>query len=139
MAIIGGAGNPVGGSFTGAAEALEIVGDHAYGYSGLLDISTEADMLNFRTGNFYFVGTVQFNYVEAAGEVFQYRFYLNNSVVQSYIDYGGSTAANQTISNLIEVIIPPYTEVKATAANIQDSTARVQICSMAGRIYRTSD
>ena len=29
MAILGGAGNPVGGSFTGPAEALEIVGDHA--------------------------------------------------------------------------------------------------------------
>ena len=33
MAIIGGAGNPVGGSFTGPAEALEIIGDHCYAYS----------------------------------------------------------------------------------------------------------
>ena len=34
MAILGGAGNPVGGSFTGPAEALEIAGDFAYAYSG---------------------------------------------------------------------------------------------------------
>jgi len=114
---------------------ISVLGDHAYGYSGLLDISTETAMLNFKTGDYYFVGTVQFNYVEAAGEVFRYRVYLNDNVVQSYIDYGGSTAANQTISNLIEVIIPPNTIVKTTAANVQDSTKREQICSMAGRIY----
>ena len=139
MAIIGGAGNPVGGSFTGAAEALEIVGDHAYGYSGVLDIdNTETNMLNFQTGNFYFVGTIQFNYAERNGEAFMYRLYLNDSIVQAFADSGGSNAEPQP-TNFIDIIIPPYTEVKATAQNIVDTASRDQVCSMAGRIYRTSD
>ena len=48
MAIIGGAGNPVGGSFTGPAEALEIVGDHGLALSGLFSSNTSTyTMLNF--------------------------------------------------------------------------------------------
>ena len=62
MAIIGGAGNPVGGSFTGPAEALEIIGDHAYAYSGLKASSTAAaNHLDFTSGNYYFVGRLYFN------------------------------------------------------------------------------
>ena len=77
----GGGGNPTGGSFTGAAQALEIIGDHAYGYSGVLDINgTETDMLSFTSGNFYFVGTVQFNYIELNAYHFRYRFYLNDAI-----------------------------------------------------------
>jgi len=140
MALDGGGGGGglvgVSNSFTGAAQALEIMGGHAYGYSGVLDINVETDMLNFKTGNFYFVGTIQFSYVELAGETFRYRIYLNESIVQSYIDAGGSYAVPQPPANAIDIIIPPYTDVKTTAANIQDSALRLQICSMVGRIYR---
>jgi len=133
----GGAGGlGSGGSFTGAAEALEIMGDHAYGYSGVLDIdNVETNMLNFKTGNFYFVGTVQFNYAERNGEAYMYRLYLNDSVVQAFADSGGSNS-EPTPTNFINVIIPPYTDVKATAQNIVDTASRDQVCSMAGRIYR---
>ena len=62
MAIIGGAGNPVGGSFTGPAEALEIYGDFGAAYSGPQNINTsEQDALAFTTGNYLFVGELQFN------------------------------------------------------------------------------
>jgi len=142
MALDGGGGGGgglvgVSNSFTGAAQALEVMGDHAYGYSGVLDIgSPETDMLNFKTGNFYFVGVVQFNYVELAGETFRYRIYLNESIVQSFIDNGGSYAVPQPPANAIDIIIPPYTDVKTTASNIQDAALRLQVCSMVGRIYR---
>jgi len=139
MAIIGGAGNPVGGSFTGPAQALEIIGDHAYAYSGVLDIdNNETDMLSFTTGNYYFVGTLQFNYLERQGEAFQYQFYLNGAIVQGFVDHGGSTA-DPTPQNAVNVIISPYTVVRATAQNIVDTASRNQVCNMAGRIYRTSD
>ena len=35
---VGGAGNPVGGSFTGPAQALEIIGDLGYAYSGAVGV-----------------------------------------------------------------------------------------------------
>ena len=53
MAILGGVGNPVGGSFTGPAQALEIIGDHAYGISGQfgIDSSNVVTHFEFTSGN----------------------------------------------------------------------------------------
>jgi len=118
---------------------LNVIGNHAYGYSGVLDIdNAETNMLLFRTGNFYFVGTIQFNYAERNGEAFMYRFYLNGSIVQAFADSGGSNSEPQP-TNFINIIIPPYTQVKATAQNIVDTASRDQVCSMAGRIYGKID
>jgi len=119
---------------------LNVIGIHAYGYSGVLDIgSTETNMLLFRTGNYYFVGTVQFNYIENNAYHFRYRFYLNNTILQGFVEPSGSSGAPSASSNLIPIIIPPYTEVKATAANITDGTLQEQVCSMVGKIYRKID
>jgi len=108
-------------------------------FSGVLDIdNTETNMLLFRTGNFYFVGTIQFNYAERNGEAFMYRFYLNDTVAQAFVDASGSNA-DPTPTNFINIIIPPYTQVKATAQNIVDTASRDQVCSIAGRIYGKID
>ena len=62
MAIIGGAGNPVGGSFTGPAEALEIYGDFCAAFTGNQAASTTpAEVLKFTTGNYIAVVTLQIN------------------------------------------------------------------------------
>ena len=57
MAILGGAGNPVGGSFTGPAQALEYIGDHCYAYSGVVNDASSgaanATLFDFQTGNNY--------------------------------------------------------------------------------------
>ena len=56
---VGGAGNPVGGSFTGVSFALEYILDRCYSYSGMLDPSTsEQTQLEFTTGNKLIVGTI---------------------------------------------------------------------------------
>ena len=63
MAPIGGptgggqSGFGSGGSFTGPAEALEIIGNHAYAYSGTFEATTaEQTALDFTSGNYLFVG-----------------------------------------------------------------------------------
>ena len=117
---------------------LNIIGNHAYGYSGVLDIdNVETDMLLFRTGNFYFVGTIQFNVVERHGESFLYQLYLNETVVQGYII--DPDEARQPPTNFIDIIIAPYTEVKATAQNMISATKYRTLCNMAGRIYGKID
>jgi len=135
----GGGGGILGvtGSFTGPAEALELIGDHAMAYSGVLDIAAETDMLNFTTGNFYFVGTVQFNYIELNAYHFRYRFYLNDAVVEGFVEPSGSSGAPNVATTIIPIIIPAYTVVRCTAENLTDgSTPQEQVCSMIGRIYR---
>ena len=144
MAIIGGAGNPIGGSFTGPAEALEIIGDFAYAYSGLIpQANTPVTHLSFTTGNYIFIGDIQ----------------LNASVDDDDPSTGGSstmtTKFNGTGVSLVKadgelerapasvvqpVIIPPYTEVScAVDTGGGGSSDQFTSVTMTGRIVRTRD
>ena len=143
MAPIGG-GPPVGstgGAFTGPAQALEIVGDFGYAYSGLVvTTDAEATLLEFKSGNFILVGQVQFLYAAAADTTPNvdcfYKMDMNGSTILSYIDYVGSTT--RSYAGEIDIIIPPYTEIKATA-NMTGVATQNQACLIVGRIYRTRD
>ena len=136
----GGGGGILGvtGSFTGPAEALEIVGQHAYAYSGSIAIdgtTNDNTYLKFTTGNYYFVGSMQGNVSSLPGagtDDFQYKIFFNGGVIQSYI-IGG---AKPTSHNEIWLVIPPYTEVKITAADITQGSSIQNCISLAGRIYR---
>ena len=115
---------------------LTTLGNHAYGYSGVLDIGgAETDMLNFTTGKFYLVGTIQFNAMEISGESFRYQVYLNGIVIQGYMDKDGANDVPQPPTSFINIIVPPNTQIKATAQNVSDSATRNQVCNIAGRIY----
>jgi len=141
MALLGGAGNPVGGSFTGPAEALEITGDFAYAYSGVAVTINDGylEMLKFTTGNFVFVGELTMVAMTvdndpAAGSRSNFKTTLNNSVVMnvSTVTGQGSAAANGT--DVAPIIIPPYTEV--IVSNRAAATGYHVFVTMAGRIYR---
>jgi len=144
MAIIGGAGNPVGGSFTGPAEALEIIGDHAYAYSGFKAASTASvTYLEFTSGNYYFVGQFQFNTPleeddPTAGIEALCRIDFNGSGV-SMIRAGADFADNADSNVTQDLIIPPYTEVKVVVDCHSTQADRFGTCTLVGRIYRTSD
>jgi len=141
MAIVGGAGNPVGGSFTGPAEALEIIGDHAYAYSGLHAASTTpANHLDFTSGNYYFVGRLYLNGAVAPGST-------NGQDSTCELSFNGVSVAlirtrcdadDQPSTQSNDIIIPPYTDV---TANVDSAAGGVQTTSLVltGRIYRTRD
>jgi hypothetical protein len=137
MAILGGAGNPVGGSFTGPAEALEIIGDHAYAYSGeILVDQTTPKFFDFTSGNYYFVGEIQFNYYDVVGDDdMRYELKFNGNLVQSY--FVGNAKVYTSPDGVMPIIIPPYTEVEATGYNDSSTNGRKNIASIVGRIYRT--
>ena len=138
MALVGGggAGNVAGSNPVGSGEGLNYIGDHAYGYSVVLDIgNTETSMLEFGTGSSYFVGTVQFNYAELNGYHFRYRFYLNGEIMQALVESGGSGNEPQVPNSIIPIILPPFSQVKCTAENLTDGTLQEQVCSIVGRVY----
>lgn len=149
MAPIGGptgggqAGFGSGGGFTGPAQALEIVGDHAYAYSGLINTAatqyTETTYLEFTSGNYLFVGTFQANNMDFEGgsagtDDMVYKLYLNGALVQGY--RASSAGPYTEPDGTIPLMIPAYTIVKATTANITTDTARPNLLSLIGRIYR---
>jgi len=83
MALIGGAGNPVGGTFTGPAEALEIVGDHGYAYSGVITYgtTTPTTFLKFTSGNYLFVGEMAFYSSEGGNSDIFLEAKMNNVII----------------------------------------------------------
>ena len=132
----GGGGGPIGASnsFTGASTAIELVGDHAYAYSGVQVVTdVEASLIEAQTGNFYFVGKVTFSYPEYNGDNYRYRIYLNDVQIWG-IEVGGGTDAN--LIDPVDIIVPSYTNLKITADNAADPTPVNQVALMSGRIYR---
>ena len=139
---VGGAGNPVGGSFTGPAEALEIIGDHAYAYSGQLAASTTDVLhLSFTSGNYYFVGTMSCLGQTLAnntpsGGISNFRLALNGTIVMAVKT---DTKEEDSPSNaVIPVIIPPYTVVTVNVESGDDTSFSTN-ANLTGRIYRTRD
>jgi len=135
---VGGAGNPVGGSFTGPAEALEIVGNHAYGYSGVISSAGSAAPLNgpalsFTTGNFYTVA--QISWVEASGgaDVMYLTMTMNGSIIYQG-KWDPPSAPHMNDDQPVQVIIPAYTEFFIGF----DSNGSGNECTvlLTGRIYR---
>jgi len=141
MGLGGGGGGGilgVGNSFTGAAYALELVGDHCFAYSGLVATAAQdaqVTMLEFTTGNFYTVGQFQFNYERDTGDDMIFRIFLADTQIQGVqLIHGDQPLSEPT--NTFPIILTPYTIVKTTVENINSSTARNMICSYTGRIYR---
>jgi len=139
MAILGGAGNPVGGSFTGPAEALEIIGNHAYAYSGIVASAAGSapltnPALSFTTGNYYTVA--QIAWVESSGgaDIMFISMTMNGSII-----YQGKWDPSTVLSDMnddqpVPVIIPAYTEFFVG----YDSNGGGNECTilLTGRIYR---
>jgi len=138
MAIIGGAGNPVGGSFTGPAEALELVGNRCYAYNNLGASTTSAKVMSFTTGNYYTVGTLQVNmamdYATTADNTSYLQAKFNGTVV-TILTAGLSAADSQTTANQ-DLVIPPYTEVDIELKGNGDNATRLITVGFTGRIYR---
>jgi len=117
---------------------LNVVGNHAYAHSGVLSfgsagVGAEADMLNFRTGNFILEVTFQFHYGTVSTDDYKYKIYLNNVAVAEYVV---GDRIGEIPDNVIPMIIPPYTQVKATGANMTANNDQDQSCIVAGKIYR---
>jgi len=140
MALIGGAGNPVGGTFTGPAQGLEIVGDHAYCFSGQHGTSnTEFDMLVFTTGNYYLVGeftcngAVRMDLIDV-GSVSGYHLKLNgSSVLNVKVDTNDKDSPGQAY---MKVVIPAFTQVVLSAAASENTDTEKMTTSFTGRVYR---
>jgi len=134
----GGAGSPLGGSFTGPAQALEIIQNHAYAYSGVQtsDGTNELTLLEFKTAiSYYLVGTVEFELADIADIDFTCRIYLNGTSICEAVQRGASSANNTEVNpTKVKVILPPGTEVKVTMES--SSGSREFVSRITGRLYR---
>ena len=130
----GGAGNPVGSTFTGPSEALEILGNHIYGYSGVVAVdNVETNLINYNSGNFYIVGTFQPSIHEDTSDNMFFKIYIAGAEVSATLI--GSTTSGTPFEET-ELILPAYTNLTITCENDSTSNARDVTAVFTGRIYR---
>jgi len=139
---VGGAGNPVGGSFTGPAEALEIIGDHVYCFSGLITATTSyQEVLSFQSPTGYIVGILQLNsgidYSSPANRITNSANIIFNDVTIARIAAGTTTDDSPT-SQTQDLVIPPQTVVSVQVDSSADADRQFSV-TFVGRIYRTRD
>ena len=133
---VGGAGNPVGGSFTGPALALEYIGNHVYALSGAVDITqSDTTMLSFKSPeSSYIVASIQINYAADQAENAEYKVSFNGGQVQGWIVPGGG--GQPSPEQPLIMLIPPSTEVVVEAKLLSGGSSRTHYASLVGERYR---
>jgi len=135
MAILGGVGNPVGGSFTGPAETLEIVGDHCYAFGkGNSSAGTSADLtlLLFTTGNYYsYIEYIGFVNTENATNICYLEISMNDAVIFNALY---NNPQDMRDDQPLRLIIPSYTKFEFKVG--QQSGGTLWSVIMAGKVYR---
>ena len=126
----------VGNTFTGPAEALEIVGRHAYAYSGVVfDNSSSAantTALSFTSGNYLFVGQIDM----LTDILINSQRYVDVQLNGATVFKGGWDSSDDPgldLNPLMQIIIPAYTEVVIKWGSSTDQNATI---ALTGRIYR---
>jgi len=113
---------------------LNVIGNHAYAYSGSVSVgTTETTLLEFTTGNYYLVATVHFSKNNPDGDDMMYQVYLDNIAMIGIVDE--YSQIRDVFFTPIPLIIPPYTGVKVTADDLTTDNGRPIFASIVGKIH----
>jgi hypothetical protein len=135
MALIAGAGNPVGGSNpAGVSQNLNYIGDHAYANSGVVTDaasgSATTTMLDFTTGSSYFVGHLNFTDGHVANDNMFMSVALDGQITVDLAYKSGAAGADNL--NKYSLFIPPFTRVTIKFGSSSTANATVWLV---GRVY----
>ena len=128
---------PTSASIASPGLGIRYIGGHCYAYSGTVDVdATETDLLNFTSGSGYIVARWLPQYMVAAhvGDDFRFVVYFNNQIVASLI-MAAAADRDAFYPGVVHLVIPPFTEVKATADNATQNVARLVGGILTGRVY----
>ena len=105
-------------------KSLNYVGGGYWGgWSGAVGITnTESSLLEFISPEDALVAKVRFYFVQASGDDFFYRVYLNDLQILNL----ASQSTSVIYQNVCEFIIPSFTRVKVTADNDSSSSSILQ-------------
>jgi hypothetical protein len=129
-----GGSNPVGGTF-GGSSSFQTIGDRIYGLNQGVDTgnqNVETTMFQSDTGSYYTVAKFRFSINSSSSDDIQMKIYFNNIVI--FAEYATSGTVESDMFP-IDLIIPPFTQVKMTAENKASSTGREIFTVITGRMY----
>jgi len=136
MAILGGAGNIAGSNPAGTGSSLNFIGDHVYGFSGIVANASSgtADSVcfDFTTGAEYIDTRVSVMSDEVGTAALYARIEMNGEAVfRQNID--SASSGGFQYDNPFYMIIPPFTHFKLLVG----ANANVDFTAMiVGRVYQ---
>ena len=133
MALIGGGGAPnvAGGSNpSGTGTGLSFVGNHAYGYSGIVSTVSENEMTllkdNMPTGG-YFVGTAQFSYANLDSDDVIFQIKINGQIAFQ-IDIQQAHTYTTSPQNPIKLVLSPQDVLECIGQNATGGGVSRKVC-----------
>jgi len=107
----------------------------AYAYSGLTEVTdTRVTLIEFDTNSEYLLGKVQFMQGEYHNDKYEYRIYFNDIQITTIIKFGpGDTNGEAPNYYPVLIIVPPFTNVKMTAENVENTNGNKQIANFVGK------
>jgi hypothetical protein len=139
--MLGGAGNPVGGSNpTGIGATLNYIGDHAYGYSGAVTVSNSSEtLLDFTTGDVYITAKFAFGLDRTnaadANKDYGYRIKVNDQIVIENFTFsdGDGTMVYGAADTVLPIIIEPQSRIVIECFTNDDNITCYGV--LTGRVY----
>ena len=135
MALVGGGGasNVAGSNPAGVGSSLNYIGDHAYAYSGTVDVdNNETTLLDFSVGNGYVVAKFQPYNNFIGGTDSQFKIYLDEQLIM--VTHMASSSTGTPFEEM-ELLIPSYTRVRITGKNATDTGTISVLGTISGRVY----
>jgi len=114
--------------------SLNMIGDHFYLYSGIVQVfDTYIDLGAFTTDGYYYVGTLSYDSTAISSNICKYRVVLNGENAISW----RATAAGDDKPAMAgrELIIPPHTAVLLQAHRATGVDTQYISCQFTGRKY----
>ena len=132
---------PANASVASTGLGIRIVGEHVYGYSGLLTATTSyQEVLSFQSSSGYIVGILQLNSgIDAAApgnRVTNAANIIFNGITIARVAAGTNTDDSPT-SQTQDLIIPPLTIVSVEVDSSASSDRQFSV-TFVGRVYGTA-
>ena len=112
---------------------LNYIGKHVYGYSGSQGVSNTLKTLfeDVSHNTKYIVAKIQFTYEGTnTTQDYKYEIFLNDMQVFEYIV--GNSGVYTSPDNVVNLVIPPNTNIKLKAINLTDSSSLPQAVILVG-------
>ena len=132
-----GGGNPVSGNNpTGLGTSLNYIGNHAYAYSGAINVENTADagttLLDFTIGNSYIMAEIHlFNQQASALDDFVKIFIDGQIIVNARYQNANELHQDQPLV----ILIPPFSKFQVKAS-VSGSTGTEFSAVLTGRVYQ---
>ena len=136
MALIGGggAGNVAGGNPSGIGTGLNYIGDHAYEYNIQIVNNVVTTLFEFDVGALYVNAMFQPSSPSFSTRNYQWLIYLDDQLISGVTSNSiGTDRFN--FGDEIRILIPPFSKLKITVANVTDSDANNIGGVLTGRVY----